>query len=34
VSRRRARVAGKAREQRADIDEDEGQHDTVAWFEP
>jgi 2-isopropylmalate synthase len=34
-SRRRAAVsAGKAREQRADIDEDEGQHDTVAWFEP
>ena len=33
-SRRRAAVsAGKAREQRADIDEDEGQHDTVAWFE-
>ena len=32
--RRRAAVsAGKAREQRADIDEDEGQHDTVAWFE-
>ena len=25
--------AGKAREQRADIVEDEGQHDTVAWFE-
>jgi 2-isopropylmalate synthase len=25
--------AGKAREQRADLDEDEGQHDTVAWFE-
>ena len=25
--------AGKAREQRADIDEDEGHHDTVAWFE-
>lgn len=33
-SRRRAAVsAGKAREQRADIDEDEGHHDTVAWFE-
>ena len=33
-SRRRVEVsAGKAREQRADIDEDEGQHDTVAWFE-
>ncbi len=25
--------AGKAREQRAGLDEDEGQHDTVAWFE-
>lgn len=25
--------AGTARERRADIDEDEGQHDTVAWFE-
>jgi 2-isopropylmalate synthase len=34
ASRRRVPVsAGKAREQRADIDEDEGQHDTVAWFE-
>ena len=34
TSRRRAPVsAGKAREQRADLDEDEGQHDTVAWFE-
>ena len=34
ASRRRVAVsAGKAREQRADIDEDEGQHDTVAWFE-
>jgi hypothetical protein len=33
-SRRRVAVsAGKAREQRADIDEGEGQHDTVAWFE-
>ena len=33
-SRRRVAVsAGKAREQRADLDEDEGQHDTVAWFE-
>ena len=32
--RRRVAVsAGKARERRADIDEDEGQHDTVAWFE-
>jgi hypothetical protein len=25
--------AGVARERRADIDEDEGQHDTTAWFE-
>jgi hypothetical protein len=25
--------AGKAREQRAEVDEDEGHHDTVAWFE-
>ena len=33
--RRRVPVsAGKARAQRADIDEDEGQLDTVAWFEP
>lgn len=33
-SRRRAAVsAGKAREQRADLREDEGQHDTAAWFE-
>jgi 2-isopropylmalate synthase len=33
---RRHRVAvsaGSAREQRADLDEDEGQLDTVAWFE-
>jgi hypothetical protein len=33
----RARVAvsaGAAREQRAAIDEDEGQHDTTGWFEP
>lgn len=35
ASRRRVPVsAGRAREQRADIDEDEGVHDTVAWFEP
>jgi len=34
ASRRRMPVsAGSAREQRADLDEDEGQHDTVAWFE-
>jgi hypothetical protein len=34
ASRRRVPVsAGKARAQRADIDEDEAQHDTVAWFE-
>jgi hypothetical protein len=34
ASRRRVPVsAGTAREQRADLDEDEGQHDTVAWFE-
>jgi LeuA-like protein with dimerisation domain len=34
TSRRRVPVsAGKARAQRADIDEDEGQPDTVAWFE-
>ena len=34
ASRRRVAVsAGKARAQRADLDEDEGQHDTVAWFE-
>jgi hypothetical protein len=34
-NRRRVGVsAGKAREQRANIDEDESQHDTVAWFEP
>jgi len=34
-SRRRTPVsAGKAREQRADIDGDEGQPDTVSWFEP
>ena len=33
-SRRRGAVsAGKARAQRADLDEDEGQPDTVAWFE-
>jgi 2-isopropylmalate synthase len=33
-SRRRLPVSpGKAREQRADLDEDEGHHDTVAWFE-
>lgn len=33
-SRRRVPVsAGKAREQRAEVDDDEGQHDTVAWFE-
>lgn len=33
-SRRRAPVsAGRAREQRAAIDEDEGQPDTVSWFE-
>lgn len=25
--------AGKAREQRAEVDEDEAHHDTVAWFE-
>jgi hypothetical protein len=25
--------AGKAREQRAEVDEGEGQHDTTAWFE-
>jgi 2-isopropylmalate synthase len=31
--RRQSVSAGKAREERADIDEDEGQHDTVAWFE-
>ena len=35
ASRRRAPVsAGKAREQRANLDEGEGHHDTVAWFEP
>jgi 2-isopropylmalate synthase len=34
AGRRRVAIsAGKAREQRADLDEDEGQHDTVAWFE-
>jgi 2-isopropylmalate synthase len=34
ASRRRVPVsAGMAREQRADIDEGEGQHDAVAWFE-
>lgn len=34
AGRRRVPVsAGTAREQRADLDEDEGQHDTVAWFE-
>ena len=34
AGRRRAPVsAGKAREQRADMDEDEASHDTVAWFE-
>lgn len=34
VGRKRAPVsAGKAREQRAEVDEDEGHHDTVAWFE-
>lgn len=33
-SRRRTAVSsGKAREQRADLDEGEGHHDTVAWFE-
>jgi hypothetical protein len=33
-SRRRVAVsAGKARAERADIDEDEGQPDTVAWFD-
>ena len=33
-NRKRVAVsAGKAREQRADIDEDEAQHDTTAWFE-
>ena len=33
-SRRREAVsAGKAREQRAKIEDQEGQHDTVAWFE-
>ena len=33
-NRRRVAVsAGKAREQRADLHEDEGEHDTVAWFE-
>ena len=33
-SRKRVAVsAGKARAQRAEVDEDEGQHDTVAWFE-
>ena len=25
--------AGTARERRADLDEDEGEHDTTAWFE-
>ena len=35
AGRRRVAVsAGKARAQRADLDEDEGQYDTVAWFEP
>ena len=35
TSRRRVPVsAGKARAQRAAMDEDEGQPDTVAWFEP
>jgi 2-isopropylmalate synthase len=34
AGRRAAVSAGKARAQRADLDEDEGQHDTVAWFEP
>ena len=34
VSRRRAAVTpGAARERRAEVDEDAGQHDTVAWFE-
>lgn len=34
ASRRRTAVsAGEARAERADIDEEEGQHDTVAWFE-
>ncbi len=34
VSRRRAPVSlGKAREQRADIDEEVAHHDTAAWFE-
>lgn len=33
-SRRRAAVSpGKARAQRADMEEDESQHDTAAWFE-
>ena len=33
-NRRRVAVsAGRAREQRADLDEDEVQHDTTAWFE-
>jgi hypothetical protein len=34
AGRKRAPVsAGKAREQRAEVDEDKGHHDTVAWFE-
>ena len=34
-NRRRVRVsAGDARERRAEIDPDESDHDTVAWFEP
>jgi 2-isopropylmalate synthase len=34
-NRRRVRVtAGDARERRAEIDPDEAEHDTVAWFEP
>jgi hypothetical protein len=32
-SRRVAVSAGTARERRADLDEDEGAHDTTAWFE-
>jgi LeuA allosteric (dimerisation) domain len=32
-SKRASVSAGKAREQRADIDEDEAQHDTTGWFE-
>ena len=35
ATRARAAVsAGAAREQRAAIDEEEGQHDTTGWFEP